>query len=89
VSEMTTELLEQLMQRGLDDAVVFRQSHDRATYSITFPYDPRIVAAIKAIPSRYRAYAPETKTWTVTRGFANALMGNLREHGCWVEVIEG
>jgi hypothetical protein len=49
VSEMTTELLERLMRRSLDDAVVFRQSHDRASYNITFPYDPRIVAAIKAL----------------------------------------
>ena len=88
MSEMTTELLERLMQRGLDDAVVFRQSYDRSTYSITFPYDPRIVAAIKTIPYRYRSYAPETKVWTVTEKRAHPLMGDLRDHGCRVEVIE-
>ncbi len=61
-------------------SVVFTPGLDGHT--IRFPYDPTVVAAIKAtVPSYARSWNPHTRAWLIGPFWASVLADTLRCHG--------
>ncbi|MDT5371454.1 MAG: hypothetical protein QOC62_5885 [Mycobacterium sp.] len=67
-------------------AVRFERRGDH--YEVSFPYDPAVVAVIKALPAYARRWNPESKVWRIDVGYARSLAGNLRELGHIVVGLE-
>jgi hypothetical protein len=84
---MTTEMVLEMMNRTIRNAVTFKQYAD-GWYAVTFPYDPLVVSLIKCIPPSSRSYVPATRTWKVAFRYAQPLIGTLYRQGFCVEVID-
>lgn len=69
----------------MNTPVVFDRHGD--TYTVTFSYDPDIVAVIKTLPGYARSWSPHTKHWFVDDDHAG-LAAALRELGCTVLGLE-
>jgi hypothetical protein len=50
-------------------------------YSVTFTYDPTVVAIVKTVPAYARTYEPATKMWMVDADHAQTLADDLRQAG--------